>query len=98
MAVPKKKHTKSRRDKRRSQIFLKKPILTKCPKCGKPVLPHTVCWNCGYYKGSEVIDVLKKLTKKERKIKEREIKAKEAEEKKEAKKEKPLTWEGLSKK
>jgi len=98
MAVPKQRHTKSRRDKRRSQIFLKKPALTKCPKCGKPVLPHTICWNCGYYKGSEVVDVLKKLTKKERKTKEKEIKAKEAEEKKEAKKEKSLTWEGLSKK
>jgi len=97
MAVPKQKHTKSRRDKRRSQIFLKKPTLTKCPKCGKPVRPHSICWNCGYYKGNEVVDVLKKLTKKEKKAKEKEMKTKEAEEKKAAKKEKSLTWEGLSK-
>ncbi len=97
MAVPKQKHTKSRRDKRRSQIFLKKPGLTKCPKCGKPVLPHVICWNCGYYKGSEVVDVLKKLTKKEKKAKEKEMKAKEEAEKKEAKKEKSLTWQELSK-
>jgi len=78
-------------------LFLKKPGLTKCPKCGKPVLPHTVCPNCGYYKGKEVIDVLKKLTKKERKKREKEMKVKEAEEKEKAK-EKPLTWEELSKK
>lgn len=78
-------------------IFLEKPTLTLCQKCGKEVLPHAVCWNCGYYKGQEVIDVLKKLNKKEKKQKEKEIKAKEKEEGKEAK-EKPMTWEDLSKK
>ena len=98
MAVPKQKHTKSRRNKRRSHIFAKAPALVKCPKCGKPVLPHTACLNCGYYKSNEVIDVLKKLTKKERKRKEKEMKDKEAQEKKEGKKEKPLTWEQMSKK
>ena len=74
-------------------LFLKAPFLSKCPKCGKPVLPHTVCPNCGYYKGREVVDVLKKLTKKERKKREKELKAKEEETE-----EKPLTWEELSKK
>ena len=96
MAVPKQRHTKSRRDKRRANIFLKAPTLTICPKCGKPSLPHTVCFNCGYYKGTEVIDVLKKLTKKEKKQKEKEITAK-GEEKKVAEK-KSLSWEDLSKK
>ena len=94
MTVPKRRHTKSKRDKRRMHIFLKAPSLSLCPKCGKPILPHTICLNCGYYKGKEVIDVLKKLTKKERKKREKEIKTKE----KEAKKEKPLTLEELSKK
>lgn len=74
-------------------LFLKAPFLTKCPKCGKPVLPHTVCLNCGYYKGREVIDVLKKLDRKERKKREKEMEAK-----KEEKGEKSLSWEGLSKK
>lgn len=93
MAVPKQRHTKSRRNKRRMHLWLKRPALTICPKCEKPIKPHTVCPNCGYYKGVEVIDVLKKLTKKERKQREKELKVKEAEEKKE----KPLTWEELSK-
>ena len=75
-------------------LFLDAPVLSKCPKCGKPVLPHTICWNCGYYKGEEVVDVLKKLTKKEKKMREREMKAKE----KEGKKEKSLSMEGLSRK
>ena len=98
MTVPKQKHTKSRRDKRRANIFIKAPVLTVCPKCGQSVLPHTVCLNCGYYKGAEVIDVLKKLTKKERKQKEKEMKAKEGAERGEAKKEGDLRWEELSRK
>lgn len=97
MGVPKQKHTKSRRDKRRGNIYIKPTSLTVCPKCGKPVLPHTVCFNCGTYKGRDVIDVMKKLNKKEQKAKAREIAAKEETEKTEAKKEKALGWEELSK-
>lgn len=69
------------------------PILAKCLKCGKPAKPHTVCFNCGYYKGMEVVDVLEKLTKKERKKKEKEMTATE----KEAK-ERPPSLEALSRK
>lgn len=94
--VPKQRKTKSSRNQRRMHIFAKAPVLIKCPKCGKPVLPHTLCLNCGFYKGVEIIDVLKKMTKKERKQKEKEMTAKEAQEKT-AGKEKSLSWEGLSK-
>jgi large subunit ribosomal protein L32 len=65
-----------------------------CPKCKKPVLPHTVCLNCGFYKGTEVLDVLGKLTKKEQKHRAKEMKEVE----KESKQEKPLTMENLSQK
>ena len=75
-------------------IFAKTPVLTKCKKCGKPVLPHTICWNCGFYKGREIINVLEGLEKKEKKKKQKEIKAGETEEKEK----KPLSWEGLSEK
>jgi len=67
--------------------------LAKCKKCGKPVLPHTVCQNCGYYKGTEIINVLEKLNKKEKKIREKEISAQQKKEKG-----KSLTMEELSKK
>lgn len=96
-AAPKQRHTKSRRNKRRLHIFLKAPSLARCPKCGKPLRPHTICSYCGYYKGVEVIDVLKKLTKKERKEREKEMKAKEKENVFQGP-EKPLSWEELSKK
>lgn len=98
MAVPKQRHTKSRRNKRRGNIFIKPLVLAKCPKCGKPVLPYSVCFNCGYYKGREVIDVLKKLDRKEKKAREKELAAKEKAEKQASGKEKSLSWEGLSKK
>jgi large subunit ribosomal protein L32 len=94
MSVPKRRKTKSRRDQRRANIFIKSPFLVLCKKCNKAVLPYTVCQNCGYYKGLEVIDVFKKLTKKERKKKEREMKAAEAEKERE----RPLSLEELSKK
>ena len=95
MAVPKQRKTKSRRNQRRSHIHLKAPAFGVCPKCGKPVMPHTVCQNCGYYKGEMVIDVMKKLDKKEKKLKEKELAAKDAETQKS---EKALSMEGLSKK
>lgn len=63
-------------------LFIKEPALVLCPKCGKSILPHQACKFCGFYKGKEMIDVLKKLTKKERKQKEKDMKEKEEKEKK----------------
>jgi large subunit ribosomal protein L32 len=65
--VPKQRHTKSRRNKRRSQIFLRQPGLTICSHCKKPCLSHTVCKNCGYYQGREIFDIAKVLEKKRKK-------------------------------
>jgi len=81
MPHPKKRTTKSAKNQRRSHHALKKVNLIKCGKCGKSIKPHHACSNCGYYNGKEVIDVMKKLSKKER------IKTKKAgSEKKEEKK------------
>ncbi len=56
MAVPKRKVSKARRDKRRSSVWkLKQPAFCKCPHCGELMVPHRVCGNCGYYKGVEVL-------------------------------------------
>ena len=58
MAVPKRKHSKARRDKRRSNVWkIQAPALMKCPQSGEFKLPHRVCKTCGYYKGREVIKI-----------------------------------------
>lgn len=92
MAVPKRHKTSSTRDQRRMHIFVTAPALATCQKCSKPVKAHTICKSCGYYKGNEIINVLKKLTKKERKQKEKEIKDTEKEQKN-----KPMDMDSLSK-
>ncbi len=57
MAVPKRKLSQSRRNKRRAQSWtLSAPNLAKCPKCGEPVMPHRVCKACGTYKNKVVIE------------------------------------------
>lgn len=56
MAVPKRKVSKARRDKRRSNVWkLSMPGITKCQKCGEAKLSHRVCKNCGTYAGKEYI-------------------------------------------
>ncbi|MBE6639051.1 MAG: 50S ribosomal protein L32 [Ruminococcaceae bacterium] len=57
MAVPKKKVSKARRDKRRSNVWkLDAPQMAKCPKCGEFNLSHRVCRVCGTYNGKVVIE------------------------------------------
>lgn len=98
MPVPKQRHTKSKTGRRRSHHALKKRGISVCPKCGQPILPHTACLACGFYKGREVINTMKKLTKKEKKAKEKEMAKYEKEHGGEGKAEKPLDMADLSKK
>ena len=55
MAVPKRKTSKARRDKRSANWKLKKPGFATCPQCNELMMPHRVCKACGYYKGKEVV-------------------------------------------
>jgi len=54
MAVPKKKTSKARRDKRRAQHGIQSPRLNECPTCHRPKRPHHVCPNCKTYNGRDV--------------------------------------------
>jgi large subunit ribosomal protein L32 len=56
---PKRKHSKGRRDRRRSQDAMVPVALVACSNCGEMARPHTVCPNCGHYKGREVVEVKK---------------------------------------
>jgi large subunit ribosomal protein L32 len=60
---PKRKHSKGRRDRRRSQDALKAQNLVACENCGQMCLPHTVCPKCGQYRRREVIEVEKEKKK-----------------------------------
>ncbi len=58
MAVPKKKTSRSRRDKRRSQHDrMASPAISTCHECGAPMRPHQVCPTCGMYRGRQVIEI-----------------------------------------
>jgi large subunit ribosomal protein L32 len=56
-AVPKKRHSKGRRNNRRShhiRIARELVATSRCSNCGVLKTPHKVCWNCGYYRGKLV--------------------------------------------
>jgi len=55
MAVPKRKTSKSRRDKRRATYKLRPQGLVECRQCHQPKRPHHVCPTCGTYRGREVV-------------------------------------------
>jgi large subunit ribosomal protein L32 len=55
MPNPKRRHSKTRRDKRRTHDSLTTPSLSRCPNCQDPKLPHRVCTNCGQYAGRQVL-------------------------------------------
>ena len=57
MAVPKKRQSSARRDRRRSHDALPAPRLNECPQCHSPRLPHRVCPTCGTYRGREVVNL-----------------------------------------
>ncbi len=58
MANPKRKISRSKRDKRRANWLnnINPPSLTACENCGETKLPHHACLECGYYKGQKIID------------------------------------------
>ena len=56
MAVPKRRVSKARRDKRRSNVWkISAPELVKCSQCGSYKRAHRVCPECGYYNGRMVV-------------------------------------------
>ena len=56
MIVPKRRTSKSRKNKRRSHHALARPAQSSCPQCGEPKAPHRVCGNCGTYRDRTVLE------------------------------------------
>lgn len=58
MGVPKRRQSKSRKNKRRSVWYkISAPSLIECPQCHELKPPHRVCASCGFYNGKEVVAV-----------------------------------------
>lgn len=72
MAEPKKRLTSARSGNRRSHLAVKPKSLAICSQCKKPLIPHRVCANCGYYNGKDVLEIEKKQKEKEARKKEQE--------------------------
>lgn len=74
MPVPKRKRSRSRRDKRFANKGIKVKAITACHNCIEPLIPHAACRKCGFYKGIKLMS-----TKIDRALKRAETrKAKEA--------------------
>lgn len=56
MPHPKRKHSKQRRDKRRTHYKASLPTLATCTNCGATIIYHHVCPECGFYRGKKAIE------------------------------------------
>lgn len=66
MAVPKKKTSKSRRDRRRANHDkIGQPAISTCKECGAPTVPHQACSECGVYRGRQVIELADETAEEE---------------------------------
>lgn len=57
MPNPKRRHSKARKNKRRTHDAITPRPLGECPQCHEPKLPHRACPHCGYYRGRAVVAV-----------------------------------------
>jgi len=57
MAHPKRKISRTRRDKRRTHDFCTPKTTAECSNCGNIVQYHRVCTECGHYRGRQVVEV-----------------------------------------
>ncbi len=66
MALPKKRHSSARGRRRRTHWKIAAMNLIPCPQCKEPKVPHRVCGACGYYNGTQAVEIKVKEKKKAR--------------------------------
>jgi len=66
VALPKRRHSKTRGLKRRTHWKIKAASLAPCPQCKQPKIAARVCPSCGFYKGKQVIEIKIKEKKKKK--------------------------------
>jgi len=69
MPCPKRKTSKSKKNKRRANWNLSEKNLVECPRCHEMKLPHRTCPECGYYNGKKIIFSASEKEKKKKKEK-----------------------------
>jgi len=57
MPHPKRKISKTRRDKRRTHYKAFASAIMGCPNCSAPKLRHAACPECGYYNGRQILTI-----------------------------------------
>ena len=67
MPLPKRRHSKTRQLKRRTNQGLELPTLTTCSRCKTRILTHNACHSCGYYQGRKVDHTISEDEKKRKK-------------------------------
>ncbi|GEM_PF-88199 len=55
MPVPKRKRSRTRRDKRFANKGMKVKSFSECKNCKAPIATHKVCDVCGFYKGKKIM-------------------------------------------
>ncbi len=61
MANPKRRHSTSRQNTRRSANWKLEAVnISVCPQCKAPKLPHQVCPHCGFYNNVSVVRIKEK--------------------------------------
>jgi large subunit ribosomal protein L32 len=55
-AVPNKKITRARKGRRLNSYKLSPVHPAVCPRCNSAKRAHTVCRQCGYYRGRQVVE------------------------------------------
>ena len=69
------RHTKSHTANRRSHHALSATSFSKCQNCGESKRRHVVCSACGFYRGKKVLDLIKKIEKKQKRAKAKQAKS-----------------------
>jgi len=82
MPVPKRKRSRTRRDKRFANKGLKVRSFSTCSQCSEAIIPHVACSSCGYYKGKKVLAT--KSERSERRTDDRKQKAEKGEARRQA--------------
>ena len=55
--LPKRKYAKTRQRLRRQHLIQQRATIVRCTRCSVAHQAHHVCWNCGTYRGRQVLEV-----------------------------------------